>query len=112
MIINKIDRFVTFNGTYEPCQELKQKLNNINELNELAKGSIVDTINTHINNDRQFFPREDLFTTIATKRLANDKFFGVDCVIISKDASNEQISKSIFESAQRALRQLCRYSGK
>ena len=51
----------------------------------------------------KFLPRNTFYTTVASKKIGGDVVFGFDAVILSKDATEETISKNIFESAQRSL---------
>ena len=98
---NVLNSRVNFTGNYNVDKVLEGKLNNIEVLNNLAKVSDVDTIRTTMKNSK-FLPRNTFYTTVASKKIGGDVVFGFDAVILSKDATEETISKNISESAQRS----------
>lgn len=95
-----------FTGIFRCDPKLEGKLNNTEDLNNLADVSNVDTISTNMSDNRRFFPRDNLYTTVSSKKIGDKTHYGVDVILLSKDASKENVSKNIFESAQKSLGKL------
>ncbi len=84
---------------------LGEKLNNEILLNELAKSAKAD-IRTNLSQNSKYLPSDNVYFTTSRKKIDGKIFFGSDCVILSKDATKEKISDSIFKSAQNAVGKL------
>lgn len=102
MLGNVLNSQLNFTGNYNLDKTLEGKLNNIETLKNLARVSDVDTIRTTMKNNK-FLPRNTLYATLSSKKIDGDVVFGLDVLILPKDATNETVSKSVFESAQRSL---------
>lgn len=94
---------ISFSG-WEPSQVLKDsgKINNADVLEALANVSNVDCIRTNMV-DSQCLPFDNLYTNIVSKKVGDRFVYGVDCVILPKNASSENVSENIFMSVQRAV---------
>ena len=93
---------VAFNG-WEGNERLKGKLNNEKQLKNLANVSKVDRLITNLSKESRYLPNHDLYTTTAMKKFNGFYYHGMDCVILRKDTPKEQVSKSVFESAQKSI---------
>ena len=96
---------ISFKG-WEGNDRLAGKLNNEKELNNLAKAAKVDKLRTNLSKESKYLPHNDLYTTVATKKINGQFYHGLDCVILDKETSKEQISKTIYESAEKAVSKL------
>lgn len=96
---------ISFKG-WEGNERLKGRLNNEKELNKLADASNVDSLKTYLSKDSKYLPSHDLYTTTATKKVNGFFYHGIDCVILNKGTSKEQVSKSIYESAEKSVGKL------
>lgn len=105
MLVNQYNK-QSFTGEYKTSNYLKNKLNNVKELETLADVSGVDSLKTNLTNDSHFLPRDDAYVTLATKRYNSHVYHGVDCVLLDKKTDNKTLSKKVFESAQRSLGKL------
>lgn len=102
---------ISFNG-WEPNRMLKDsgKINNAECLDALANASNADCIRTNMV-ESEFLPSNYLYTNIASKHIkgknTGSKFiYGVNCVILPKNASSEVVSEKLYESAQVAVGKL------
>ena len=91
---------------WEPDEKLAGKLNNQEELNELANVSNVDRVSTSMLDNNKYLPRHNLYTTISSKKVHGKIVHATDCVFLSKDASVEEVSDKVFESVQSAIGKL------
>ena len=96
---------ISFYG-WEAGSGLSGKLNNEKELNELANVSKVDNIRTNISQDNKYLPSDDTYLTMSSKNVDGKLFYGIDCVILSKDTPKEKVSETIFNSAQNSIGKL------
>ncbi len=96
---------ISFKG-WECNNKLAGKLNNEKELNKLADAANVDNIRTYLSKENKYLPSHNLYTTVSTKKFNDRLYHGIDCIILSKDASQEEVSKNIFESAQKSVGKL------
>ena len=96
---------IAFKG-WEGNERLKGRLTNEKELNNLANASEVDSIKTYLSKDSKYLPSHDLYTTTAIKKVNGMYYYGFDCVLLNKGTSKEQVSKSVFESAQKSVGKL------
>lgn len=107
-MINKINTnpYIIFTGTYEHSKNLDGKLDNLQELKRLAEVSDVDRIRTNLTDNSKFLTHNNIFTTVSSKIVNNEFVYGVDCVILPKEASNREICEKVFDSAQKSLGKL------
>lgn len=94
---------IAFNG-WKPNQMLKDsgKFNKSDVLDALANASNVDFIHTNMV-ETKYLPSNYLYTNLAGKNIDGRFVYGVNCVILPKNASSDNVSEKIFESAQRAV---------
>ncbi len=93
---------IAFKG-WEGNERLKGRLTNEKELNNLANASGVDRLITNLSKESKYLPNHDLYTTTAIKKVNGMYYHGFDCVLLNKGTSKEQVSKSVFESAQKSV---------
>lgn len=100
----RLNGLQTFKG-WEPNDLLKGKLNNEKELNALSDEAKVN-IRSYKNKDSKYLPGHDMYLTTSSKKIGGRYYYASDCLIMEKGTTDEVLSKSIFESAEKSIGKL------
>lgn len=103
MLINGLTQ-IRFTG-WEANDLLKGKLNNEKELNALSDEAKV-SLRTSKSKENKYLPGHDIYITTASKKVGFFHYYATDCLITTKGTSNDELSKDIFESAEKSIGKL------